>query len=182
LRLSILRHVLSLGGARGGRPAGRLAPENHRKLAIGLESEMLVEAMLVLREEDEHGHRGEVGMLDHATHQLASDSLVAVAVGHDDVPDRGAIGEIGDDAREADHAIAVPRRDHRMGVVQRPAHLIEGSLGAPPRDPVEPEELREVGARAVVEVGDGAGGSVRVRHTRRYARIRSEVNGAATRG
>src|SRR5690349_11757231 len=82
-RLSMLRGVLSPGVARGIRPAGRLAPEHHRHVALGRETELLVERVLILREKEEHRDGLEIGMVENAAHHLAADAALLVRVGHD---------------------------------------------------------------------------------------------------
>src|SRR5206468_8490658 len=102
---------------------GRLAPQDHRHLPLRLEAEAFVERVLVLREQEETRYGLEIRMFQHEIQEAFSDPAPLMGRANDDVPDRGSIGTIGDDAREAAEMSSVPRGEQRTGSVERATHV-----------------------------------------------------------
>src|SRR6266850_914328 len=77
------------GGRRGTAPGSTASTsEHHRRLPLGLKAQLLVEAVLVDREQEEVGHRFQIGMFEHEPHHRRADSVSLVRGPHDHVPDR----------------------------------------------------------------------------------------------
>src|SRR6267154_4737237 len=125
-RLSIRFLPPSIRGAATTR--GTLPTQHHRHVRLRLEPKPFVEAVLVLREQEETRNRLEIGVIQRETNELLSDAPSLVRGTDDHVPDRRPVRSVGDDPGESDELAAFPRRDHGMGKIERAAHVVGGAL------------------------------------------------------
>ena len=72
-------------------------------------------------------------MVQNALDNLCPNALLLIGLVHDDIPDRGTIGEIGQNASKADQVIAIPRAQGHVRMAQHLLCILERAIFRPGR-------------------------------------------------